>query len=52
MVKEKKYNKVKSIKKASRENQGQYGKGGVHQTEKDKPRQNKNTRDYLDEIDE
>lgn len=49
--KPKKYNKIKAIKKASRDAQGQHGKGGFHDTKKDKPRNKKDVRDYLEEVD-
>ena len=46
--KPKKFNKIKAIKKASRASQGQHGKGGFHNTEKDKPRVKKKAHDYLE----
>lgn len=47
--KPKKFNKIKAIKKASRENQDQHGKSGFHETSKDKPRVKKSVKEYLEE---
>lgn len=48
----KKFDKVKAIKKASRKSQSPHGRGGFHQTQKDKPRNKKSVEEYLEEIEE
>ena len=50
--KPKPFNRIKAIKKASRENAGQHGRGGFHETQKDKPRVKKSVEEYLEELEE
>lgn len=47
----KQYDRLKQIKRMSREENKLYGKAGAHTTEKDKPR-NKSWKSYLDELEE
>ena len=44
--------KIKSIKKISRSAERLYGKCGFHKSNKDRPRQNKNLHEYMEEIEE
>jgi len=48
----KQQNKVKRMKKTSRELYSDYGKAGVHEDETEKRKQKKSTRDYLTEAEE
>jgi hypothetical protein len=49
-ISRKKQNKIKKIKKDSRETCSEYGKAGPHQEKKDKFK--KTTKDYLSELEE
>ena len=46
------YNKVKAIKRISRQQQGQYGKAGAHIPKPYKEKFKKQARDYLNEFEE
>ena len=52
MTKKKKYDRIKEIKRNSRETQQPHGKSGVHVDKKDKRVKEKTTQDYIDEVKE
>ena len=52
MAKQRKYDRIKEIKRNSRETQSQHGKSGVHVDKKDKRQKEKTTQDYIDETKE
>lgn len=45
----KKFDRIKVLKKISRESEKPYGKAGVHVDKKDRRIKKKNTKDYLEE---
>jgi len=52
MAKKKEWDKIKVLKKISREEQRLYGKSGPHRDKRERRQQRKNTQDYLAELDE
>lgn len=48
----KKFDKIKAIKRMSRLEGNTYGRDGFHETKDDKPRQHNSLTDYLNEVDE
>lgn len=52
MDKNKKWNRLKVLKKISREEQGLYGKAGPHKDKREKRQRKMRTEDYLAEVEE
>ena len=50
--KQKKYNRLKVLKKASRDTQAPYGKAGAHKNKNEKRKNKPSTKDYLNEEEE
>lgn len=49
--KKKKYDRLKVLKKISRQSNKVPSRGGYHMTQKDRPRVRRSTNDYLSELD-
>ena len=52
MAKKKKWDRLKVLKKTSREEQGQHGKAGPHEDKREKRQRKMRTEDYLAELEE
>jgi len=52
MAKKKKWDRLKALKKISREEQGLHGKAGPHKDKREKRQRKMRTEDYLAELEE